>query len=248
MSTNSEFFFHFKKLIIFLAGKPLLLPLEEGSWTTGPKTWTTLWDRSLRNPCIKYDTNCNKGLNSVQFFPTSLKAHLLIWNAVTHVFQIPRDVVYIGEAKKNASKVFFADGGHAFWEGEELYLKHLRLQVVHEPGGQRGGQQKGVRRHPRSQTKLLKVELWRDSYRNPKVGRVCELTCKNLQTLTQLFPFCQKNEPAALSLFWHPRAVKGSRIYLSIYLNRKVNWAPFCIFKRRHKKQQNISISQQLLG
>lgn len=56
---------------------------------------------------------------------------------MTHILQIAADVVHVGVAKENPCKVFLADGGQAFRVGEELYLKHLRLQVVHEPGGTR---------------------------------------------------------------------------------------------------------------
>lgn len=66
-------------------------------------------------------------------------AHLFIRHAVSHVLQVLQsaDVVHLGVAKEDLSKVFLADGGHAFGVGEELYLKHFCLQVVHEPGGAR---------------------------------------------------------------------------------------------------------------
>lgn len=64
-------------------------------------------------------------------------AHLFVRNAVTHVLQIAADVVHVGVTKEDPSEVFLADGGQAFRVGEELYLKHLCLQVVHEPGGTR---------------------------------------------------------------------------------------------------------------
>lgn len=66
-----------------------------------------------------------------------VKAHLFIWYTVTHVLQIPANILNIGVAKEDLSKIFLADGGHAFGVGEELYLKHLCLQVVHEPEGGR---------------------------------------------------------------------------------------------------------------
>lgn len=64
-----------------------------------------------------------------------MTAHLFVRNAVAYVLQIPTDVVHVGEAKEDPSKVFLADGGQASGVGEELYLKQLCLQVVHEPGG-----------------------------------------------------------------------------------------------------------------
>lgn len=65
------------------------------------------------------------------------RAHLFLRQAVAHVLQILADVVNVGVAKEDPSKVFLADGGQALAVGEELYLQHLRLQVVHEPGGAR---------------------------------------------------------------------------------------------------------------
>ena len=61
--------------------------------------------------------------------------HLFVRQAVAQVLQVPADVVHVGVAKQDPRKVFLADGGQAFGVGEELYLKHLCLQVVHEPGG-----------------------------------------------------------------------------------------------------------------
>lgn len=63
--------------------------------------------------------------------------YLFLWYTVTHILHIPADVIHVCVAKKNASKVFLTDSGHAFGVGEELNLKHLRLQVVHEPGGEK---------------------------------------------------------------------------------------------------------------
>lgn len=62
---------------------------------------------------------------------------LFVRQAVAHVLQILGDVVHVGEAEEDASEVFLADGGQALAVGEELDLEHLRLQVVHEPGGAR---------------------------------------------------------------------------------------------------------------
>lgn len=56
---------------------------------------------------------------------------------MTHVLQIAADVVHVGVTEEDPSEVFLTDGGQAFRVGEELYLKHLCLQVVHEPGGTR---------------------------------------------------------------------------------------------------------------
>lgn len=64
-------------------------------------------------------------------------AHLFVRHAVAHVVQIRADVVHVGVAKEDPSEVFLADGGQALGVGEELYLKQLCLQVVHEPGGAR---------------------------------------------------------------------------------------------------------------
>lgn len=64
-------------------------------------------------------------------------AHLFIWHTVANILQVSADIVHIGVAKKDPSEVLLADGGHAFGVGEELYLKQLCLQVVHEPGGER---------------------------------------------------------------------------------------------------------------
>lgn len=63
--------------------------------------------------------------------------HLFIRHAVAQVLQVSADIVHVGVAKENPSKVFLTDGGHALRVGEELYLKHFCLQVVHEPGGVR---------------------------------------------------------------------------------------------------------------
>lgn len=56
---------------------------------------------------------------------------------MAHVLQILVDVIHVGVAEEDPSKVFLANGGQAFGVWEELYLKHLCLQVVHEPGGAR---------------------------------------------------------------------------------------------------------------
>lgn len=61
-------------------------------------------------------------------------AHLFVRHAVPQVLQVSADVVHVGVAEEDPGKVFLADGGHAFGVGEELYLEHLCLQVVHEPG------------------------------------------------------------------------------------------------------------------
>lgn len=63
---------------------------------------------------------------------------LFIRYVVPHVLQVSADVVHVGVSKEDPSKVFLANGGHAFGVGEELYLKQLGLQVVHEPDGQDG--------------------------------------------------------------------------------------------------------------
>lgn len=91
------------------------------------------------------------------------KKHLFVRHAVAHVVQIPADVVHVGVAKEDPSKVFLADSGQAFGVGEELYLKQLCLQVVHEPGGARRTadrkrhHQKLTRTEEQPQIKPLKV-------------------------------------------------------------------------------------------
>ena len=64
--------------------------------------------------------------------------YLLIRDALSDVLQVGVDVLHVGEAKQNFSKVFFADGGHPFGVGQELNLQHLCLKVVHKPEKQRG--------------------------------------------------------------------------------------------------------------
>lgn len=63
--------------------------------------------------------------------------HLFIRHAVANILQVSADIVHVGVAKENPSKVFLTDGGHALRVGEELYLKQFCLQVIHEPGGVR---------------------------------------------------------------------------------------------------------------
>lgn len=63
-------------------------------------------------------------------------AHLFIRDAVPDVLQVSADVVHVGVAEEDPSKVLLADGGHAFGVGEELDLEDLRLQVVHESAGE----------------------------------------------------------------------------------------------------------------
>lgn len=75
---------------------------------------------------------------------------------MAHVLQILADVVHFGKAKEDPSKIFLADGGQAFGVGEELYLKHLCLQVVHEPGGAR---QTADRKRHHQNTHMLKGTL-----------------------------------------------------------------------------------------
>ena len=62
------------------------------------------------------------------------KVNLFVRHAVADVFQIPADIVHVSVAEEDLSEVFLADGGQASGVGEELYLKQLCLQVVHEPG------------------------------------------------------------------------------------------------------------------
>lgn len=49
--------------------------------------------------------------------------HLFIGHGAAHVCQVAADVIHVCVAKKDLSKVLFADGGHAFGVGEELDLK-----------------------------------------------------------------------------------------------------------------------------
>lgn len=62
-----------------------------------------------------------------------IQDNLFIWDAVSHVLQISADIIHVGVAEEDPCKVFLADGGQASGVGEELDLKHLCLQVVHEP-------------------------------------------------------------------------------------------------------------------
>lgn len=79
------------------------------------------------------------------------KANLFVRHAVADIFQIPADIVHVGVAEKDLSKVFLADGGQAFGVGEELYLKQLCLQVVHEPGEARRTAASDKKRHHQHQ-------------------------------------------------------------------------------------------------
>ena len=64
--------------------------------------------------------------------------YLLVGDGLAYVLQVATDVLHIGVPQQDPGKVLLTDGGHALGEGEELYLQHLRLQVVHESGvGQR---------------------------------------------------------------------------------------------------------------
>lgn len=56
---------------------------------------------------------------------------------MSHTLQVTVDIVHVGVAQENPGEVFLADGGHTFGVGEELYLEHLCLQVVHESGSER---------------------------------------------------------------------------------------------------------------
>ena len=49
------------------------------------------------------------------------------------------DVFHVGVAEQDPGEVFLTDGGQAPGVGQELNLKHLRLQVVHETEGGVGG-------------------------------------------------------------------------------------------------------------
>lgn len=72
---------------------------------------------------------------------------------MSHILQVSADVVHVGVTEEDPSEVLLADGGHAFGVGEELNLKHLRLQVVHEPGGARQTAAADKKRHHQELTR-----------------------------------------------------------------------------------------------
>ena len=57
---------------------------------------------------------------------------LVIRKILLHILHVAADVIYGGVAQEDLGEILHADGGQALGVAEELDLKHLCLQVVHE--------------------------------------------------------------------------------------------------------------------